>query len=156
MEIKDYIKKLQDLNACITAVKWSRQFATSQEAWDKCERGDWMLWLIGKMNDSKPYSDGRKPLVATSLRCVRLAWGRMPQAGKDCIVLHEKWVNGEAVTKEDLEVARNAADADAAVAVADAAVAAAVSGILDGVTLKDCAGIVREDWPNIDIILEDK
>ena len=146
MQIKECIKKLEELNACGCAIKWSRQFTTAQEAWDKCERGDWALWLIGKLDESKPYSDERKPLVSTCLKCARLAWEWMPKMGKDCIELYEKWVNGEKISVEELKTASAAYAADAASA-AYAAYAA---------TLNQCADIVRENYPNVNMIPEGK
>ena len=34
------------LNACPQAKEWASQFKTASEAWQKCERADWMLWMI--------------------------------------------------------------------------------------------------------------
>jgi hypothetical protein len=42
-----YVNKLTELGACSDAIDWSRS-KTPQEAWDTCERADWMLWLIGR------------------------------------------------------------------------------------------------------------
>jgi len=41
------IEKLKELEACTEAIKWCKDndIQTVQEAWEKCERGDWMLWL---------------------------------------------------------------------------------------------------------------
>jgi hypothetical protein len=132
MKIKKYIELLNNFSACSEAVKWSKNFNSAQEAWDNCERGDWMLWLIGKLDKSKPYSSERKPIVAVALECARLAWEWMPQAAKDCIELHERWVRGEVIAIEDLRKARRAAYAAAYAAyAADAAYAAAYAAAAD-------------------------
>jgi hypothetical protein len=45
------IEKLKELNACKEATDWcaENKFTTIEEAWEKCERGDWMLWLYRKL-----------------------------------------------------------------------------------------------------------
>lgn len=45
MNFKD---KLIELNACKSAITWVGD-KTLTEAWEKCERGDWMLWLYSKL-----------------------------------------------------------------------------------------------------------
>jgi hypothetical protein len=45
------ISKLKELDACVEATDWCEKnnITTIEEAWDKCERGDWMLWLYRKL-----------------------------------------------------------------------------------------------------------
>ena len=43
MTVKQYLTKL---GACTEAVKWAGQYATVAEAWEACERSDWMEWLL--------------------------------------------------------------------------------------------------------------
>ena len=69
--MKKHSKKLKELGACKNAVEWADKFTTAQEAWDACERGDWMLWLLGKLSGS-PRSKSRKKLVLASVKCARL------------------------------------------------------------------------------------
>ena len=38
------------LGACPEAVEWAKPYATLQQAWDACERPDWMLWLCEQTN----------------------------------------------------------------------------------------------------------
>ena len=45
MKAKDLIIKY---SGCEQAIKWAGD-KTIQEAWDTCERGDWMLWIYKKM-----------------------------------------------------------------------------------------------------------
>ncbi len=70
--MKKHIKYLKKLSACRGAVEWAEQFNTIQEVWDNCERGDWMLWLLGEQS-GKPESKSRKKLVLTACKCARLA-----------------------------------------------------------------------------------
>jgi hypothetical protein len=70
--LNGWIKELQQLGACIDALRWGKDYPTLQEAWVKCERGDWMLWLLGKLS-GKPMSDERKKLVLIACQCARLS-----------------------------------------------------------------------------------
>jgi hypothetical protein len=152
--MKKHCAELKKLNPCKDALEWTLQFNSPQEAWDACEKGDWMLWLWGKgkVDKSQPYSEDRKPIVAVAIDCARLAWGHMPQAAKDCIELHQKWVDGEVIPIEQLRKKRNAAAyaADAAAAAAYATYAAAAAyaaAYARKEILKKAADIVRKHHP---------
>jgi len=111
-----YLKKL---NACHDAVEWADQFKSMQEVWDNCERGDWMLWLLGKQA-GKPGTESRKKLVLTACRCARLTLKYVPKGEKrplKAIQTAEKYAKGIGdVSLQDVR--------DAAYAAADAAYAA--------------------------------
>jgi len=126
-----HIDKLNKLKACSEAVKWAKEMKNGQSAWDNCERGDWMLWLVGKMS-GKPESVKRKKLVLCVCECARLALVHVPKGELrplKAIETAEAWAKGDA-TIEDLRKARRAAIvyADAA-AYAGAAAAAAVADV---------------------------
>jgi hypothetical protein len=40
-------EQLESLSACTEAVQWA-QDKTLSEAWQTCDRGDWMLWLYSR------------------------------------------------------------------------------------------------------------
>ena len=122
-KIKHWSASLPE-NACGEAVRWASKQKSRATAWRDCERGDWMLWLIGQTNASNPYSEERKPLVRVACECARLAWKYMPQASRDALEVVEAWTRGEA-SAEDCRKARAAADAAAYAAAAYAADAAA-------------------------------
>lgn len=126
-------EQLTALDACRDAIKWASAFPTLQAAWDACERGDWMLWLVGRLDTSEPYSDERKPLARCCLEVALQAWEQMPKAGRDCIELHERWCAGEALATDDLRAAGAAAYAAGAAGAARA--------------LKQSAAIVRRHYP---------
>ena len=139
MKINDYILKIKNLGACEKVVLDAHNYQTSQELWDKCERGDWMLWLVGKLS-GEPELEKRKKLVLTACKCARLA---LPYAGKNkdvvekCIITTENWAsNIGRITITDVRAAADAA--------ADAAYAARTKA------LKQCADIVRTDYPDVD------
>jgi hypothetical protein len=172
MKINDYILKIKKLGACEEAVLAAHRYKTSQELWNECERGDWMLWLIGKLS-GEPKTEKRKKLVITACKCARLA---LPYAGKNknvaekCIGTAENWANNIGnITIGDVRAAANAvyaantvyaADtAYAAYAAANAAYAAAntvyaVYAAATIKTLKQCADIVRTDYPDIDSLFK--
>ena len=143
MEINEYILKIKDLDACEEAISAAKQYKTSQELWLDCKRGDWMLWLVGKFS-GEPGCEKRKKLVLTACKCARLALPYV-QTGEErplkAIETTEQWARGEnGVTLENVEAA--------AYAVANAAANAAFAAKED--TLKQCADIVRVDYPEVD------
>ena len=108
---------LERLDACGDARKWARQ-RTLAEAWSECPRGDWLLWLAGRLGID------RRVLVAATCAVVRPALRYVP-AGEDrprlAIEAAEAGARGEeGVTLERVRWA--AADAyDAAADAYDAA-----------------------------------
>ena len=134
--MKPFIKQLTDLRACLEAIVWARNYDTEQEAWDACERGDWMLWYLAQQA-GPPESESRKELVLIACQCARLALKYLPEGEKrplDAIETAENWACG--VDGVSLQDVRNAA-----ASAADAAVRTN--------TLKQCADIVRETHPTL-------
>jgi len=142
-----YLKKLQ---ACHGAIKWANDYPTLQQAWNVCERGDQMLWLLGKQSGS-PESESRKKLLLTVCKCARvsLKYIKSIQTLKS-IQIAEKYAKGiKGVTLKD--VINIATPAIAYVADAtDPAVGAYV--VAPQKFLKECAEIVRDDYPKIKMI----
>jgi hypothetical protein len=90
---------------------------------EKCERGDWLLWLAGKIGID------RKVLVLAACDCAERAL-KYVEKGEDrprvAIATARKWANGdEGITIEDVRDAADAADAAADAADANAAAYAA-------------------------------
>jgi hypothetical protein len=101
------------LKACRDAVDWSRKQPDPATAWRECKRGDWMLWLLGKLEHSEPWSDERKRLVRCAVECAAEAEpyegdGEAWRATAECRRVALAWTRGEA-TREDVIAARNAA-----------------------------------------------
>jgi hypothetical protein len=165
--------RIGHLGPCEEAKEWARGYTSPAKAWRECQRGDWMLWLIGK-DAGPPESEGRKQLVLCACECARLALPifetRRPNDARvrECVETAERWAKGEA-TIDELRVARRAAaaaaayadaDADAAYAYAAYAAAAAAdayaayadaaAAYADAArskTLAECADIVRKHYP---------
>jgi hypothetical protein len=117
---------LIDLGACHDAVEWARGYDTPEAAWAACERGDWMLWICGKLA-GPPWSDSRKPLVLACCECARLTLPYV-HVGEDrprsAIETAERWARGE-VAQEEVRAATSAAYAAATSAAYAAAAASA-------------------------------
>ena len=42
--------------ACDEGLRWLRKQESFQQAWNKCKRGDWMKWLVGRSGSSELYN----------------------------------------------------------------------------------------------------
>ena len=109
--MSDFVVSLRKLGACSEAVEWAKGYPTLQAAWDACERADWMLWLVARV-------DGEiRPVTRLAMcACARTALRYVP-AGEDqplrAIETGERFARGEA-TAEEMADAR--ADAGAVMA----------------------------------------
>ena len=114
MKINDYITKIKKLGACGEAIKAALEYETSQELWNDCKRGDWMLWLAGKMS-GKLGDERRKLLTLTACKCARLALPFVPASEKRPLIAietAEKWaIDEDGVTIDDVRDAAYAANA---------------------------------------------
>lgn len=116
-----WTEALVAMRPCEDALTWARSQDTAEAAWTACERGDWMLWLLGKLSGA-PESDGRKKLVLAACECARLAlpYGRDGKhSPRIAIETAESWARGEGAT---ISQVRHAAAAAYAAAYAAAAV----------------------------------
>ena len=164
-------------NACRDALAWAYSQPSANAAWNTCERGDWMLWVLGKLS-GKPESASRKKLVLAACACARLALIHVPK-GEDrpliAIETAERYARGKGPTLHDVKEAAYAAAATAAstAAATDAATAAyaataaaayaayaayaataattataaAYAAYARTLTFKQCADIVRTHYP---------
>jgi len=166
------IRAVTDLNPCLEAIVWLKKQKSPQAAWRACERGDWMLWLLGKLS-GEPGSDARRKLVLAACACARLSLEYVPK-GEDrprkTIETAEAWAKyRRGVTLDDVRkavaaayaayaaayaayAADNAAKAaayaaDAADNAAYAAAKAAANANVRVETLAKCAVIVRKFYP---------
>ena len=119
---------LTALRACDDAVAWAESFASLDAAWSACERGDWMLWLLGRVSGA-PESDARKALVLCACACARTALPYVRESetrpASTCIETAERWARGQATIGELREARRDAYAAAYAATAADAAAYAA-------------------------------
>jgi len=124
MNAGQFAKLLVSLRACNEAQVWAKgKSLTSVIA--KCDRGDWLLWLLGNMADKDGWAT-RKQVVLMACACVEPSLKYVAKDEKrpaEAIRIARLWCEGKATLQE----VRNAADAaaDAAYAAADAAAYAA-------------------------------
>ena len=109
--------EIENYHACLAAVEYRKQFDTFEQAWNACERGDWMLWIAAKVGVDKRILTLAKGLCAETVIHL-MKDERSIKAVKTAIA----YGKGEA-TDEELPAA--AADADAAAYYATHADAAA-------------------------------
>lgn len=167
------IEDIEKLNPCHDGIEWLREQKSPAKAWQICERGDWMLWLIGKQVVGKE-SKLRKRIVLCACDCARLALKHVPEdEHRPLIAIEtaEAWANGGMTTAKQASAAAAdaayaaacAAAAYAAAAYAAATYAAAAAAAADaaaaatrGKTLAACAAIVRRHFPRLSDVREDQ
>ena len=122
-----YTDKLKKLNACIDAREWVAAQRNYKEAWQNCERGDWMLWLAKRLK-----VDDRK-LTLAKFKCANQVRHLMKdQRSIAALDAAERYGNGE-ISRDELDAAAAAADA------ADADAYAAYAADADAADAADAA-----------------
>ncbi len=71
MNDKEFSQLLRDIGACADARAWAKGKSLA-EVWEQCERGDWLLWLCGRMVDKDGWPT-RKELVLAACACAETA-----------------------------------------------------------------------------------
>jgi hypothetical protein len=121
MNATDCMKLLRTLHACEDVRKWAEGKALAQ-VWAECHRGDWLLWLCGKMADKEGWPT-REELVVAACACAERSL-KYVRTGEErpriAIETARRWAQGQAKISE----VRAAADAAYSAAYADAADAA--------------------------------
>ena len=116
-------KKLQETGACREAVYYVQLCKTYRQAWNKCEKGDWMLWIAKKIGIDDKILTHAKYLCANQVR--HLMKDKRSIAALDAC---KDYVKGKITRKQlDAYAAAAAADAYAYAAAADAAAYAAAA-----------------------------
>jgi len=112
------------MKACSGAIDWLRTQPDPETAWQECQRGDRMLWLLGKLA-GEPGSDSRRPLVLAACGCARLVLPFVPDDEPRplrAIEVAEAWARG-ALSLNDVRAANYTYAAHVAHAVYAAAAA---------------------------------
>lgn len=113
---------LEIIDACKDARQWAKG-KTLHEVWTTCERGDWLLWLAGRM-EGQPGWHTRQQIVLAACDCAETALQYVPvdeNRPRLAMETARAWTRGEAT----LEQVRAAAYAAYAAAYAGAAAYAA-------------------------------
>ena len=112
--IPSLVSYLQRRGACAESTTWLRNQPDPQTAWDTCQRGDWLLWLLGRLGVPRPR------LVLAACACARLVLLHVREGeGRPfhAIETAEAWARGGEGAPTLAQV-RNAADAAYAAAAA--------------------------------------
>ena len=111
MEIEKY-------NPCIEAVDYRSKFNTFEEAWNNCERGDWMLWIAQKVGVDL------RTLTKAKVKCAMLVQHLMKdERSTEALKVALDYSEGNA-TIEELYNASASANTAATAAYVDAAFSA--------------------------------
>jgi hypothetical protein len=102
--MKQLQQHLDSLSACAEARQWAGS-RTAREAWDQCERADWLLWWAARTP-----ANNQQAIVRAACACARTALQYVP-ASEDrprlAIEAAERWVNDP--TEENRQAAEAAA-----------------------------------------------
>jgi hypothetical protein len=115
MDNAKIVDLLRDLKACPEAIYWLGT-KTFSEAWDSCERADWMLWLCTKMQDKHGWPT-RQEIVLVACVCAETVLPifekKYPNDDRPRKVIETArlWAQGKATMKEVRSAANAAADA---------------------------------------------
>ena len=112
MNAKQFSALLVELNSCSEAQEWAGGKSLAV-VWKTCKRGDWLLWLCGKMAD-KPDWPTRKEVVLAACDCAELSLKHVSSGEnrpRKCIETTRAWASGNATLDEFRTVRRSADDA---------------------------------------------
>ena len=121
---------LTKLHACREGALFASRYPSIREAWDACERPDWLLWFAGRRLTGEGDS---RTFVRIAIDVAMLAMQLFEQYSpkdmrvRDCIEVTQRWIDGKATAdaaRDAADAARDAAYAARAATYADAAYAA--------------------------------
>jgi hypothetical protein len=104
------MKLLKKLSACSEGIEFASNYETIEQAWNNCQRGDWMLWLAGKLNVDYKHISIAKGLCAFTVRHLMT-----DKRSKGAIIAAVRYGKG-LITIEELKTAADAAAVYAAYA----------------------------------------
>lgn len=154
--MSDWTRDLRRLGACAPLVKWAQGYPDFRAAWAACERGDWMLWIAGRVAGEFG-SDARRPLVLASCECDRIGvavWERKypdDRRPRVAIEIAEAWARGDSEVTLDMVLVAAAAAAAAYATDYAATYSAFLAYSADAAerarALREHADIVRKHYP---------
>ena len=125
---------LTKLHACREGALFASRYPSILEAWDACERPDWLLWFAGRRLTGEGDS---RTFVRIAIDVARLAMPlferHVPKdmRVRDCIEVTQRWLDGKATAGDARAAADAAADAAYAARAATYADAAAADAAAD-------------------------
>ncbi len=96
----------QELLAKHKACKEARSWAgdkTAEQAWERCSRADWMLWLVSRVMDKQEI---KQEIVRAAAEIARTSSiYAKDQRVRDCAAAIDRWLAGERVDLQAVEAA---------------------------------------------------
>lgn len=145
MNPKEFSKRLKELNACEEAIDYlETNNYNLQEAWDKCERGDWMLWLYARLHPKN-----RKEVILVKGHCANtirhlMKDERSVKAVDAAIAFGEGKITEDELNNVAISDSASAETADTYIACIAVYAAANTSDITEEENLKMTADICRK------------
>jgi len=142
------INTLKQLGACDSAIEKAKSYQTRQEAWDKWDRPQDLMWYIFRVTgpySSKSHRKACGVLHKTVLPCLKYV-KKGEQRPAKALSLLKRYANGADVTKKQFKDAADAAYAAADAAYAYAA-AAATAAAADAAAKTKQLSIIRKHYP---------
>lgn len=147
---------LRATSACEEAREWAKPYATLQEAWDVCPRGDWMLWLCAAVEMEHPAF--KQIAYACANMALRDASKALRAAASESLVAnHAKALRRHAASLDACNVDSRATASTASAAASAACAASVASAAWDAAWATSAAAIaklVRQHIPDVTPILE--
>ena len=136
------VEQLREINPCAPMIAWLDECGITDlaDAWDRCHRADWLLWLDGALD---LLTDRERRLIAcrvvreTPLGDGRKVWGLLADdRSRRAVAIAERYAGG-AATDDQLSAAYAdaRAAADAAATYAARARASAVAAMVDAAAM---------------------
>src|ERR1700732_4492904 len=94
---------LRSVSACSNARSWAKG-KVAQEAWEQCDRGDWLLWWAARTPENT-----KQEIVLVACACARLALKHVPpgeERPRLAIEAAERWAANP--TPDNLDGVRKA------------------------------------------------
>lgn len=107
----NFTEKLKKLNVSKEFIEWAKGYPTLQEAWDSCERADWMFEIAVAVVMAKKDSEYHKQVVLTACLCAKTALKHLPKDEKRPLIsiqTAEKRATGKATSEELNDAISNA------------------------------------------------
>ena len=144
---KVFLRMLSKVNACEEAREWVKQNGgDSATLFRECERGDWMAWVIARMElvDKRPLVGALADIAAQSLKYFEAKYPKDKRV-REGIATCRRYAKGKA-TDEELNAAPYAPYATYAATYAADAATYAVARMK---SLKKSADILRKHFPDL-------
>lgn len=101
------IRLLRGLGACDEAIDWARGYPNRTVAWNACQRGDWMMWILARLVE--PGSAAHRALVMFACKCIRRAMRskmalKCSPGVRDFLLAIERWAAGKTSERDLLSL----------------------------------------------------